>query len=353
MHMADALLSAPIGVAGWLVAGGILSLAARRIATEGLFEPGSVGRLLAPPPGAAPSSAPAMGVLGAFVFAAQMINFTIPGTGSSGHIGGGLLLAVLLGPWAAFLVMASVLAVQALLFTDGGLLAWGCNLVNMGLFPCFVAFPFIYRPLAQRGRPALAAVFAAVVGLQLGAAGVVAETTLSGITGIPFLPFAGLMLPIHAAIGLVEGMATAGVLAFLTRVEPGLAIHARTKGRLVPVVGLLALLAAVVFSWFASTRPDGLEWSVRGVAGKEASESPPTGLYAVLARFQARTALLPDYGFGTSARSGDDAEPQGPTTWPAVAAGTSTAGVVGGLATLGLVGIAGLVLSRLRRIVTR
>ena len=71
---------------------------------------------------------------GAFIFAAQMINFTIPGTGSSGHMGGGMLLSILLGPYAAFLVLASVLTVQALFFADGGLLAWGCNVLNMGFF---------------------------------------------------------------------------------------------------------------------------------------------------------------------------------------------------------------------------
>jgi cobalt/nickel transport system permease protein len=68
----------------------------------------------------------------AFIFTAQMINFTIPGTGSSGHLGGGMILAILLGPYAGFLTMASVLAVQALFFADGGLMALGCNIFNLG-----------------------------------------------------------------------------------------------------------------------------------------------------------------------------------------------------------------------------
>ena len=97
---------------------------------------------------------PLMGVLGAFIFAAQMINFTIPATGSSGHLGGGMILAILLGPTAAFLVMASVLTVQALFFADGGLLALGCNIFNLGFFPCFIAFPFIYkRIVGERADP--------------------------------------------------------------------------------------------------------------------------------------------------------------------------------------------------------
>ena len=93
---------------------------------------------------------PLMGVLGAFLFAAQMINFTIPATGSSGHLGGGLLLTVLLGPYAALLTIASVLMIQALFFADGGLLALGCNIFNLGVFPAFVAYPLLYRPLAGR-----------------------------------------------------------------------------------------------------------------------------------------------------------------------------------------------------------
>ncbi len=97
------------------------------------------------------ASIPLMGVAGAFVFAAQMLNFAIPGTGSSGHLGGALMLAILLGPEAAFLVMASILAVQALFFADGGLLALGANIFNLGFFPAFVAYPLIYRKIVGDG----------------------------------------------------------------------------------------------------------------------------------------------------------------------------------------------------------
>jgi len=118
-----------------------------------------------------------------------MINFTIPGTGSSGHLGGGLILAVLLGPHAAFLVIASVLVVQALFFADGGLLALGCNIFNLGFLPAFVAYPLVYRRVAG-ARPgplrlSVATIVAAVVGLQLGAFGVVVETVASGISSLP------------------------------------------------------------------------------------------------------------------------------------------------------------------------
>lgn len=326
MHMADALLSAPVGLAGWAGAGLLLGVAARR-----------VGRPAEAPADGEGISPAAMGVLGAFVFAAQMVNFTIPGTGSSGHLGGGLLLAIVLGPWAAFLVMASILAVQALLFADGGLLAWGCNLLNLGLFPCFVALPLVWRPLAGRGWRRLGAVAAALVGLLLGALGVAVETRLSGIATLPFGPFVATILPIHAAIGLVEGVATLALVEFVARVEPGVLAGGRLRGggRLVPVVGVAALLVAGVLSWFASSRPDGLEWSVERVAAAEgAGEAVSTGaLHGILEEIQQGVAPLPDYGFPTlEAQAGEPA-------WPAADAGTSTAGLVGGLATLAVVGL--------------
>src|SRR5450830_1915585 len=111
MHMADALISPVVGGTLWAVSAAVTYSCAKKAGTD--FPEQKI---------------PLMGVLGAFVFAAQMINFAIPGTGSSGHLGGGMLLSVLLGPQAGFLVMASILTIQALLFADGGLLALGCNI---------------------------------------------------------------------------------------------------------------------------------------------------------------------------------------------------------------------------------
>ena len=124
MHMADALLSPAVGGGFWAGTLGFIIYSAKRLRAR-MNE-----RLI-----------PLMGVLGAFVFAGQMINFTIPGTGSSGHLGGGMLLAILLGPHAAFIVIASILTVQALFFADGGLLALGCNIWNLGIYPCYIAYP--------------------------------------------------------------------------------------------------------------------------------------------------------------------------------------------------------------------
>ncbi len=326
MHMADALVSPGVGGAMWAVSAGLLGWCARRIqrvAREDLV--------------------PMMGVLGAFVFAAQMINFTIPGTGSSGHLGGGLLLAVLLGPQAAFLVIASVLLVQALLFADGGLLAYGCNLFNLGFFPAFVAYPLIYRPLASGGRARTAALAAAVAGLLLGAAAVVAQTRLSGLSDLPYGAFLLLMLPIHLAIGVVEGLATAAVVAFVARTRPAaLDVDSpeRVRGGVRPVVVSLAIAAVLIgglLSWFASSHPDGLEWSLARATGREELAEPEGGVHGALAAAQARTAVLPDYAL---AAEGEPAE-EPPVVWPAVDKGTSLSGLVGGAATLLLAGATG------------
>src|SRR5512144_2778680 len=154
MHMADALLSPAVGATFWAGTIGAITYCSNKLNRN------MDDKLI-----------PLMGVLGAFIFAAQMINFTIPGTGSSGHLGGGMILAILLGPYAAFLTMASVLTLQALFFADGGLLALGCNIWNLGVYPCFVAYPLVYKPLAGDGRSArrlLAASMAGgIVGLQL------------------------------------------------------------------------------------------------------------------------------------------------------------------------------------------
>ena len=207
MHMADALISPAVGGAMWAATAGLTVYSARKLKQE------MDDRKL-----------PLMGVLGAFVFAAQMINFTIPATGSSGHLGGGMILAILLGPYAAFLTMASVLTVQALFFADGGLLALGCNIFNLGFFPCFIAYPLIYKKLVgerpTQGRILLGAMAAAILSLQMGAFGVVMETWFSGISELPFSTFVLMMQPIHLAIGIVEGLVTATVVAFVWKARP-------------------------------------------------------------------------------------------------------------------------------------
>lgn len=334
MHMADALISPAVGGTMWAVTAGLLAFCARK--TRELVREDLV---------------PMMGVLGAFIFASQMINFTIPGTGSSGHLGGGLLLAILLGPYAAFLVIASVLTVQAFFFADGGLLALGCNIFNLGFFPAFLAYPLLYRPLSRgaSGTPRawLAAVVAAVAGLQLGAFSVVLETKASGISDLPFGAFLLLMQPIHLAIGMVEGLATAAVVTFVARARPEVlttAPAANTAPRFRPVLLGLAASAVLVggaLSWFASAHPDGLEWALARATGQEEVAGPEDGLHGELARVQERTAFLPDYGFKTTEDAAPEAE-----SWPAISAGTSVSGIVGGGLTLVIAVLIGLLLRR-------
>lgn len=336
MHMADALISPAVGGTMWAVTAGLLAYCARQ--TRRLLRDNLV---------------PLMGVLGAFIFAAQMINFTIPGTGSSGHLGGGLILAVLLGPHAAFLVIASVLTVQALFFADGGLLALGCNIFNLGFYPAFLAYPFLYRPIARGEygsvRAWAAALVAAIVGLQLGAFSVVLETKASGLAELPFGAFVLLMQPVHLAIGLVEGLATAAVVAFVARARPeALPTAAPVSGpvSLRPVLAGLLLATAVVggaVSWFASAHPDGLEWSIARVTGQEEMAGVNAEVHQKLAAVQEKTAVLPDYGFRTPAET-ETAEEGAPEAWPAVSAGTSVSGIVGGLLTLLVAGLLGFAL---------
>jgi cobalt/nickel transport system permease protein len=325
MHMADALISPAVGGIMWAASASAVARSSRKVQQD-----------------LDGSRVPLMGVLAAFVFTAQMINFSIPGTGSSGHLGGGLLLAILLGPDAALLATASVLVIQALFFADGGLLALGCNIFNLGFLPAFVAYPLIYRPLAAGNagptRRTAAVLLGAVVGLQLGAFGVVVETVLSGRTALPFRSFLLAMQPIHLAIGLVEGVVTLALLTFLRQARPDLpkAMGEEGRGREVTVtLGILTLLLGGWVAWYASKHPDGLEWAVQRITGQSELQHTPAGLHGQLARAQAATAVLPDYQFrGAKEES---------------RAATSFSGVLGGLMTLALVAGAGLVLKGRKR----
>jgi len=324
MHMADALLSPAVGATFWAGTIGTVGYASKKLKEH--FDDRKV---------------PLMGVVGAFIFASQMINFTIPGTGSSGHIGGGMILAVLLGPHAALLVMASVLAVQALFFADGGLLALGCNIWNLGFYPCFVAYPFVYKPLAGDGRSPrrilLASVAGGIVGLQMGAFSVVLQTLLSGRTALPFTTFLLMMQPIHLAIGIVEGFVTAGVVNFVRAVRPEILDNSAASVPLAPGISLrnlligfaaLAILAGGALSWFASSHPDGLEGSIAKITGKRELPGQDEGIPAALKSVQEKTAFLPGYGFKPPA-NGPGSKEDAPS-WPAVDAGTSVSGLIGG-----------------------
>ncbi len=333
MHMADALLAPAVAAAMYVASG---TAAGTSIHTLRKDEQ-------------APS-VPTMAVTSALVFAGQMINFTIPGTGSSGHICGGMLLSALLGPQAGFLSMIVILAIQCLFFADGGLMALGANVWNMVFYGCFVGYYLIWRPImrsnmfsskgenaATRAKIILSAIVGCIITLQLGAFSVVLETQLSGITELPFGAFAALMQPIHLAIGLVEGIVTAAVLVFVYNSRPELVREAKAapgsgKRSVKTVVVIIAAAALVIgggLSLFASSNPDGLEWALFGNAEEGYSENmgldeDDFGVSSSVAdkagEIQEATSFLPDYAF-----AGSDS-----------AAGTSVSGIVGSAIVAGI-----------------
>ena len=331
MHMADALLSPAVGVTIYAVSTGAIAFSAAKLKKDELEE----------------KKIPLMGVMGSFVFAAQMINFAIPATGSSGHIGGGILLAALLGPFGGFLTIAAVLLIQCLFFADGGLLALGCNLFNMGLIPCFVVYPFLFRPFLKKSVTArgitIAAVLSGIVALQLGAFSVVLQTLASGIAELPFSAFLVLMQPIHLAIGIVEGLVTAAVLNYVNQRRPELlcnGLQTEKRGtvslkKLLIIFASLAIFTAGAISFYASSYPDGLEWSILNLAGTTELEANG-GLFSFAARIQEAIAFMPDYDFKNVEEKG-------------MLPGTSSAGIIGGLMTFLLAAATGLVISLFKR----
>jgi cobalt/nickel transport system permease protein len=189
----------------------------------------------------------------------------------------------------------------------------------------------------------IASIAAVVIGLQVGAFSVVLETLFSGITELPFGAFVLLMQPIHLAIGFVEGLVTAGVLCYVQAAKPELLDSAAHNTRIPAQVSLqkvlisFLILAALVgggLSIFASAYPDGLEWSMEGVAGTAELEREGPVYESVNSVIEA-TAFMPDYGF-SGAEEGS-------------ALGTATAGIVGSIITITLAGGIGLLIHTLRR----
>lgn len=290
MHMADALLAPAVAGTMYVCSAVAAGYSIKKIRLDGDEK-----------------KIPVMGVMGAFVFAAQMINFSIPGTGSSGHLCGGMMLSAILGPEAGFITMIGILLVQCLLFADGGLLALGANIWNMAFYGCFIGGMVIWKYITGKGmskrRIAAASVLGCVLSLQMGAFSVTLETLASGITELPFNIFISVMQPIHFAIGIVEGLITAAVLIFIYEARPELLWNngAGKKSRLsyggiILVFAVMSALIGELLSLVASSNPDGLEWSLESVAGT--SELTAQGSsYEIADRIQSVTSLLPDYGF--------------------------------------------------------
>lgn len=281
MHMADALLSPAVAGTMYACSSIAAGYSVKKIRKEDNDK-----------------KIPVMGVMGAFVFAAQMINFTIPGTGSSGHLCGGMLLSAVLGPEAGFITMIGVLLVQGFLFADGGLLA-------------------------------------------LGAFSVTLETLASGVTKLPFAVFLAAMQPIHLAIGCVEGAVTAAVLVFIYETRPELLWNYKGNGikenrlsykQVVIVFAAAAAVTGGLLSLVASSAPDGLEWSIGKVAGTTELEAEGS-IYSLAEGIQSFTSLLPDYSLKDSSSS----------------AGTAFSGILGGIAVIAVCAIACYIIKYFRK----
>jgi cobalt/nickel transport system permease protein len=243
LHIPDGFLSVAISLLFWLLAIAVVSLAVRKVGD-------SLGE----------RQIPLVGVLAAGIFAAQMLNFPVAG-GTSGHMLGGALAAIVLGPWAGILAMTAVVAVQGLLFQDGGLLVMGANIFDMGILTALVGYG-LYRAAAGRGRRTRLTIAGIAAWLSVMAAALLAslQIWLSGNANAALLFPA--MMGVHALIGIGEALLTVGALAFIESARPDLlnkeAVHGRGSAAWVPA-GLAAAVAVTLLSPFASADPDGLE----------------------------------------------------------------------------------------------
>ncbi len=271
MHIPDGFLSTLVAVVLWILSAGVIAYALRRVGKD-------LGE----------RQVPLMGVLAAAIFAGQMLNFTVAG-GTSGHLLGAALAAILLGPWAAIIVMTTVVSIQALIFQDGGLLALGGNLFNMAVIGVAVAY-FVYVSVQKAARGQRWGIFvggalAAWLSIVIAALACALELALSGTS--PANVAVPAMAGIHMLIGLGEAGITLGALAFLYAARRDL-LHigeaAPKGGRVVWIGGLVLALLLAVLSPFASAHPDGLEWVAEQQGFLEAAREP---LYSI----------IPDYVF--------------------------------------------------------
>ncbi|KPK47964.1 MAG: hypothetical protein AMJ77_01460 [Dehalococcoidia bacterium SM23_28_2] len=208
MHIPDGFVSGPVAGVGFVLAGVAIGFAVWRTNR-------TIGERFVP----------FMGVMAAFIFAAQMMNFPVAG-GTSGHMVGGALAAILLGPWAAMIAMTAVVGVQALVFQDGGLAALGANVFNMSVVACLVGY-VVYTAFIRFSHIApwvryVAAFAAAWFAVELAAIACSIELALSDTS--PLTVALPAMVGVHAAIGVGEGLITVAAVAFVTATRPDLLV---------------------------------------------------------------------------------------------------------------------------------
>jgi len=271
MHIPDGFLSVPISIILWLVIIIVIGYALKRVGAD-------LGE----------RQVPLMGVLAAAIFAGQMLNFAVAG-GTSGHLMGSAIATILLGPWAAMLVITCVVAIQALIFQDGGLLVLGANIFNMAIIGVTVAY-FVYRTVQMLAGGKSWGIFvggfiAAWLSIEVAALAAALELALSGTSP------ANIAIPamggIHALIGIGEGLITVGALAFIYATRRDLIKTGEvtpTHGKVVWVIGLVLALLLAIASPLASSHPDGLEWVAEQEGFLDSAQGP---LYEI----------IPDYMF--------------------------------------------------------
>lgn len=271
LHIPDGFLSPQISLLLWVATAVLIGIAVRKTSRTDV-------RLIASQP-------ILMGVLGAFIFAAQMFNFPVA-TGTSGHLLGGVLAGYLLGPWAGTIVMATVIGIQALLFQDGGLLVLGANIFNMGVIGTlggsFVARGASTALGGSRSASIIGAGAAAWLAVVAAAGFTTLQLGLSGTTNVSIgLPA---MLGVHALIGIGEALITVAALTFIAQTAPDILVGVSAPRKASPVrrlaIGVvIAGGVATLASLFASADPDGLEAVAEQLGFLDAGLSAPFELF--------------------------------------------------------------------------
>jgi cobalt/nickel transport system permease protein len=247
MHLPDGFLSIPVSILLWAISIIVIGIALRKTSRQ-----------------LGDKEIPLMGILAAAIFSGQMLNFSITG-GTSGHLLGAALATILLGPWAAILVMTSVVSVQALLFQDGGLIALGANLFNMAVVGVFVSYAVttVIKKMVKNERTGLFVGSAATAWFSILFASLACalELALSGTS--PANIAVPAMAAIHALIGIGEALITLGAVSFIYAARKDLLktdVSGKTTSKGVLIGGGLISILLAVLSPLASSHPDGLEW---------------------------------------------------------------------------------------------
>ena len=282
LHAPDGFFSLPVAVAGYVAAAVFIGIAIRQT-NKNINE-----RIV-----------PMMGVMAAFIFAAQMLNFPVAG-GTSGHLIGGALAAIILGPWAAILVMTAVVGLQALLFQDGGLVVLGINLLNMSIISVLAGYGayWVFRKLGTSFKHLMIGGFiAAWVSVVISAASTALMLGMSGTTPLALaLPA---MTGVHMLIGIGEGLITVFALSFIHAARPALlqapAKSAESYARMETgapaersfgvrwwALGYIVAVAVTLLAPLASGSPDGLERVAEDSGFIERAQGAP---YAIIADY--------------------------------------------------------------------